>query len=67
MVIISWTAPAIDWSMQQSPTLAAGSWDNLSTDPVQAGTLCVAVEVGIEPGLELSQCPPKTVRRHKLL
>ena len=36
-VIISWTAPAAGWTLQQSPTLAAGSWDPVSTTPVQAG------------------------------
>jgi hypothetical protein len=34
-VIISWAAPAPGWTLQESPTLAAGSWDEVSTAPVQ--------------------------------
>ena len=36
-VVISWAAPATGWSLQQSSTLAAGSWGNVSTAPVQTG------------------------------
>jgi hypothetical protein len=67
-VTISWTAPATGWGLQQSPTLAAGSWDNVTTAPVPAGNL-LEVTLTMSAGREfyrLAQAttPPQLVIAH---
>lgn len=59
-VIISWTAPATGWALQECPTLAAGSWDSVSNAPVQAGDL-MQVALPMSTGgkfYRLVQAPP---------
>ena len=59
-VIISWTAPATGWALQECPTLAAGSWDSVSNAPVQAGDLMqVALPMSTDRKFyRLAQVPP---------
>jgi hypothetical protein len=59
-MIISWAAPATGWALQESPTLAAGSWGSVSNAPVQvADSMQVTLAMGTSRKFyRLAQAPP---------